>query len=161
MNAPAAADARARGHELVITRLFDAPRELVWKVWTDPRHAVNWWGPRDYPMVQVEIDPRVGSAWRGCLRSTTDGSELWQGGIMREIDPPRRLVFTFAWDDKDALGPETVVTLTFSEENGKTRMRMHQAPFHSLENRDGHVYGWTSTFDRLEDYLALVKDGPA
>src|SRR5262245_12330941 len=66
--------------DLVITRTFDAPRRLVFALWTDPRHARAWWGPADYPATHVEIGRRPGDPWRCCLRSTQDGRELWQGG---------------------------------------------------------------------------------
>ena len=139
---------------LTITRVFDAPRELLFKTWTDPRHAMNWWGPTDYPVTHVEMDVRPGGAWRNCLTSTETGKELWQGGVYREVVPPARLVFTFAWDDDGGRGPETLVTVTFADEGGKTRMTFRQEPFQSVENRDGHRGGWTSSFDRLDAFLA-------
>jgi uncharacterized protein YndB with AHSA1/START domain len=74
--------------------------------------------------------------------------------VYREIAPPERLVFTSAWDQEDgSTGPETLVTITFAEEGGKTCMTFHQGVFNTHSNRDGHIGGWNSTFDRLEDYL--------
>ena len=70
------ASANPIDRELTITRLFDAPRDLVWQAWTDPRHAMNWWGPRDYLARQVEMDVRVGGRWRHRLRSTATGGAL-------------------------------------------------------------------------------------
>lgn len=140
--------------ELVITRVFDAPRELVFKAWTDPGQTRSWWGPRDYPATHLEMDVRPGGAWRGCLRSNETGRELWQGGVFREVVPPDRVVFTFAWDAEGERGLETLVTVTFAEQDGKTRMVFHQAPFQSVGERDGHQGGWTSSFDRLTEYLA-------
>jgi uncharacterized protein YndB with AHSA1/START domain len=149
--------ARAPADEvLVITRVFDAPRELVFKLWTDPGHAVNWWGPRDYPATYFDIDVRPGGAWRGCLRSAETGKELWHGGVFREVVPPYRLVFTFAWDEDGERGFETVVTVEFAEKDGKTLMTFRQAPFPSVKERDGHQGGWTSTFDRLVEYLGCL-----
>jgi len=145
--------------ELVITRIFDAPRELVFKVWTDPSHAKNWFGPRDYPAAHLEMDVRPGGAWRGCLRSTESGEELRLGGVFREVAPPERVVFTFAWEEEGERGLETLVTLTFAEQDGKTRMTFRQAPFQSLEERDGHQGGWNSTFDRLGVHLANLHGG--
>ncbi len=141
-------------HELVITRVFDAPRSLVFKAWTDPKHARQWWGPKDHPATHVSMDVRPGGAWRHCLKSVETGEELWLGGVFREIAEPERLVFTFAWDEAGEPGLETLVTVTFTEQNGKTRMTLRQAPFESVEQRDGHQGGWTSTIDRLEEYLA-------
>jgi len=138
---------------LVITRVFDAPRELVFKAWTDPSHAKCWWGPRDYPVTHLEMDVRPGGPWRGCLRSTESGRELWQGGVFREVVAPERVVFTFAWDEAGERGLETLVSVTFAEQDGKTRMTFRQAPFQSVAERDGHRGGWTSSFDRLDAHL--------
>jgi uncharacterized protein YndB with AHSA1/START domain len=146
--APASAE-----RELVITRVFNAPRELVFAAWTDPRHLMSWWGPRDYPVTQMKMDLRPGGVWRGCLRSNADGRELWQGGVFREVVEPERVVFTFAWEEEGERGLETLVTVTFAEQDGMTRMTFHQAPFQSVEERDGHQGGWTSSFDRLVEYL--------
>lgn len=138
---------------LVIERVFDAPRALVWKAWTDGAHAMNWWGPRNHPARHIEIDARVGGRWRICLRSTEDGRDLWHGGVFREVVAPERLAFTFAWDEEGERGNENVVTLTFTEQDGRTLMTMHQAPFWSDDERDGHQGGWGSAFDRLDDLL--------
>lgn len=143
--------------ELVITRIFNASRELVYKAWTDPRHARNWWGPIDYPARELEMDVRPGGSWWGCLQSTDGKKDLWQGGVFREVVPPARLVFTFAWEEDGERGLETLVTIEFSEQGGKTRMDFHQAPFKSVEQHDGHRYGWTSTFDRLVQHLAQIE----
>jgi uncharacterized protein YndB with AHSA1/START domain len=146
--------------ELTITRVFDAPRRLVFKLWTDPKHLARWFGPRDYPATSVSMDVRPGGRWRHCLRSPETGKELWLGGVYREIAPPERLVFTFAWEEEGERGLETVVTLTFTEQAGKTTMMFRQAPFQSDQERDGHSYGWNSTFDRLADLLAEVPSSP-
>lgn len=91
--------------------------------------------------------------WRGCLRSTETGKELWQGGEFREVAPPYCLTFTFAWDEEGERGLETLVTVAFAEQDGKTLMTFRHALFQSIGERDGHQGGWTSTFDRLADYL--------
>jgi uncharacterized protein YndB with AHSA1/START domain len=153
-NSPIVAPAE---RELVITRIFDAPRELVFKAWTDPAVAKGWFGPKDHPATHMEMDVRPGGAWRGRLRSIETGKELRLGGVFREVAPPDRVVFTFAWEEEGERGLETLVTLTFAEQDGKTRMTFHQAPFQSVEERDGHRGGWSSSFDRLEDYVAHVK----
>jgi uncharacterized protein YndB with AHSA1/START domain len=142
--------------ELVIERMFDAPRDLVFAAWTDPNHAREWWGPVNYPARYVEMDVRPGGAWRMCLRSTDGKPELWHGGVFREVVPPERLVFTFAWDEEGERGLETMVTVTFAEEGGKTRMIFRQVP--SDKERDGHSWGWNSTFDRLD---AVLQEIPA
>jgi uncharacterized protein YndB with AHSA1/START domain len=141
--------------ELVITRVIDAPRELVFKAWTDPVHTKHWMGPRGFTATHLEQDLRPGGAWRTCLRPDDGGRDLWQDGIYREVVEPERLVFTFAWDGENGQrGHETLVTITFAEEPGKTMMTLHQAIFESVERRDGHRGGWTSSFDRLVEHLA-------
>lgn len=141
--------------ELLIERVFNAPRELVFQAWTDPEHIRQWFGPRDYPAREMTMDVRPGGRWRGCLRSTETGNDLWLGGVYREIVPPERLVFTFAWEEEGERGLETLVTIAFTERGGKTHMVFRQAPFQSDSERDGHRGGWTSTFDRLEDHLVV------
>ena len=139
--------------ELLITRVFNAPRELVFRAWTDPDHIRRWFGPRDHPATQMAMDVRPGGRWRGCLRSTETGNDLWLGGIYREIAPPERLVFTFAWEEEGERGLETLVTITFAEQGAKTLMTFRQTPFRSTGELDGHRGGWTSSFDRLGDHL--------
>lgn len=145
------------GHDLTITRIFDAPRALVWKLWTDPAMALRWLGPRDVPVVSYESDLRAGGRWRACLKASgsahlPDGTEIWQGGVNKEIVAQERIVFTFQWDEPGS--PETLVTVTLSDTaDGKTRMVFQQAPFEDAANRDGHVEGWNSSFDRLADFL--------
>ena len=84
--------------ELVITRIFDAPRELVFKAWAEPDRAVRWWGPQGFTTAYCEMDVRPGGAYRVCMRSP-EGTEHWQRGVCREVIEPERLVFTFAWED--------------------------------------------------------------
>jgi uncharacterized protein YndB with AHSA1/START domain len=103
------------------------------------------------------MDVRPGGAWRACLRSTETGKELWHRGVFHEVVEPARIVFTFAWDEEGERGLETVVTVTFAERDGKTLLTFRQAPFHSIEERDGHQGGWSSAFDRLDEQLAHVK----
>ena len=103
------------------------------------------------------MDVRPGGRWRHRLTSTETGQDLWHGGVFREVAAPERLVFTFAWEEEGERGLETLVTVTFAEESGKTRMTFRQVPFQSVEERDGHRGGWTSTFDRLDRHLQLPK----
>lgn len=136
--------------ELVITRVINAPRDLVFDAWTNPKRAKQWWGPVNYPAVHVEMDVRPGGAWRICLQSTEGKPDLWQGGVFREIVRPERLVFTFAWEEEGERGLETLVTVMLADEKGKTHMTFSQVPFQSAEERDGHQWGWNSAFDRLD-----------
>ena len=157
----------AAQHELHITRVFDAPRELVWKMWTDPEHMKHWAGPRQFEARDIENDPRTGGKWRLCLH--TDGFDvgdgelkkfdLWQGGENVEVVEPERLVYTFKWDQNPGLSSnvETVITITLEEHDGKTTMDFRQAFFATAGDRDGHMRGWNSSFDKLQDYLGEVQ----
>ncbi|MGE3149777.1 MAG: SRPBCC domain-containing protein, partial [Pseudorhodoplanes sp.] len=99
----------AQDRALVITRLFDAPRSLVFAAWTDPRHVAKWWGPRDYPAAAMQVEARPGGRWSGVLRHES-GTELRLGGVYHEVLPPERLVFTFSWDEEGERGMENLVT---------------------------------------------------
>lgn len=148
-------------HVLHMERVFDAPRDLVWRAWTRPEVVVLWLGPVEWPAVKVEQDLRVGGLWRAGLKSAEGDEVLWQGGMYREVDPPRRLVFTFRWDESHEDGPpaDTLVTVQFDETNdGKTRMRFTHQGLKSERSLTGHEYGWTSTFGRFDAWL---KDTPS
>lgn len=143
--------------ELVIMRVFNASRDIVWKAWTDPKHAVRWWGPKHCPATHLEMDVRPGGVWRGQLREVEDGRIRSHRGVFREVSVPERLVFTFAWDEEGERGLETLVTITFADQDEKTLMTFRQIPFQSAEERDGHHGGWTSAFDRFDEQLAELK----
>lgn len=144
--------------ELVIMRVFQAPRDLVWKAWTDPQYAVQWWGPKHHPATHLEMDVRPGGHWNGRLCSA-EGVVLTHRGVFREVTKPERLVFTFAWDEEGERGLETIVTITFTDQGDKTLMTFRQIPFQSAEERDGHRGGWTSAFDRFDEQLPALKEG--
>ncbi len=140
---------------LVITRVFDAPRALVWKAWTDPTLAKRWMGPRGFTATHLEAEWRPRGPWRACLRRDDNGEEFWQGGIYIEIVAPERLIYSFAWDDtNDRRDHVTLVTLIFTERQGKTTMSFRQEVFETVAERDGHQLGWNSAFDRLVEQLA-------
>ena len=142
--------------ELRITRVFDAPREMVFEVWTKPEHQVHWMGPKDFTVPSCEIDFRVGGSYRTCIVEPT-GIEYWMRGVYREIVVPEKLVFTFAWEEEGERGMENIVTLRFFDEGdkqgSKTRFEFLQTPFQSVTERDSHDGGWTQCFDRLAAYL--------
>ncbi|HXI99009.1 MAG TPA: SRPBCC domain-containing protein, partial [Gemmatimonadaceae bacterium] len=131
---------------LVIKRTFDAPRDLLWKVWSDPVQAKNWWGPNGFTAPVVELDVRPGGKWRAMMRSP-DGKELWQHGVYREIVPPEKISFTFVWDENPQ--DETLITITFAARGNKTEMVFRQGAFKSIEDREGHEGGWNESFDRF------------
>jgi uncharacterized protein YndB with AHSA1/START domain len=142
---------------LVITRIFDAPRELVFKAWTEPQHLVRWMGPRGFKSTVLHSDLRAGGAYRIHMRGP-EGDDHWTQGIFREIVEPERLVTVGSWADANGnpTSPETVLTITLEEDGGKTRLTLHQAIFESISARDGHRGGWNSSLDRLAEYLATV-----
>jgi uncharacterized protein YndB with AHSA1/START domain len=152
MNARSSSALREEDRTLVIRRVFDAPRALVFRLWTDPNHALRFWGPAEYPGVHLEMDVRPGGTWRGCLRNN-EGHELRHHGVFREVAEPERLSFTFQWEEEGERGLETLVTITFAEQGGKTLMTFRQAPFVSIAERDSHNGGWSSMFDRLDALL--------
>ena len=153
-NASPAADLADR--ELVITRVLDAPRRLVFRAWTDPEQLARWWGPRGFTTIFSEADVRPGGAWRRRMRSS-EGAECCGRGIYREIAAPERLVFTYAWEDADGNpGHETVVTVTFEALGDKTRLTLRQAVFETVTSRDAHDGGWSSCLDRFAEYLAAT-----
>jgi len=148
------AGASAAELELVITRILDAPRELVFKAWTEPDRAIRWWGPRGFTTAHYELDFRPDGAYRVCMRSP-EGTEHWQRGVCREVVEPERLVFTFAWEDSEGTpGHETVVTVTLAEFGAKTKLTLHQAVFETVTARDLHQGGWASALECLAEYLA-------
>lgn len=138
--------------DLTITRLFDAPRELVFEAWTNPDHLAQWWGPTGFRTTSCTIRLEDGGRWRTCM---TDGTvEHWASGVYHEITPPERLVFSFSWEEpKGTREHDTLVTITFDDRGGKTEMTFHQAIFRTVASRDGHVEGWQESFTDLTTYL--------
>jgi uncharacterized protein YndB with AHSA1/START domain len=148
--------------ELVITRVFDAPRELVFECWTEPEHLQHWQGaPRGFTVTSYESDIRPGGFFRICMRSP-EGVDSWLEGGYREIAKPERLVFTHVWLDANKKpGKQTLVSISLSERDGKTELMLRQTGFPSVESRDGHGYGWNSALSVLTDYLAETSNWAA
>jgi uncharacterized protein YndB with AHSA1/START domain len=143
--------------ELLITRTFDAPIGLMYSLWSDLDHFKNWMGPEGFDCVEMEMDFRVGGQYRGMIRSADHGDN-WFHGRYREIDPPRRLVFTWQWEQGPSGNVETLITISFAEHNGQTTMTFHQSPFVSVAARDNHIGGWTSLFNKLAAYAARQQE---
>ena len=143
--------------ELIITRIFDAPRSLVFKSWIAPEHLVRWWGPQGFTLPSCDMDRRPGGKYRFHMRGP-DGDDHWSQGIFREIVEPERLVLAGYWADAEGnpKGPEALLTVTFEDINGETRLTLHQAVFESVTARDAHRGGWTSSLERLAEYLATA-----
>ena len=156
MAARSSAAALAEERELVVTRIFDAPRSLVFKVWTAPEHLARWWGPKGFTTLACAMEVRPGGAWFRRMRSP-EGALYTKRGIYREVVEPERLVFTYADQDEGGrLGPETLVTVTFEEHGAQTKLTLRQSGFETVAARDGHYGGWTSCMERFADYLAAL-----
>jgi uncharacterized protein YndB with AHSA1/START domain len=149
--------------EFVVERVFDAPRELVWKAWTEPEHLAQWWGPKGWTLPVCKMDFRPGGVWHYCMRGPA-GEESWGKATYREIVEPERIVYldTFADETGNPVEgmPEMLITMTFEEHNGKTRLKA-RTQFASAADLEsvlamGMVEGLTETWDRLEAYLANV-----
>jgi len=157
--------------EFVISRVFDAPRDLVWKAWTERDRLMQWFGPKGFTMSQAKLDFRPGGMLHYCL-SGPEGKEMWGKFVYREIIPPQRLVWMHSFsDEKGGLTRhpfssdwprEMLTTVTFAEHEGKTTVTVRWTPINATEaeresfqnNREGMKMGWTGTFDQLAEYLA-------
>jgi len=152
--------------DLVITRVFDAPRERVWKAWTEPERCMRWWGPNGFTCPVCRIDLRLGGAYLNCMRSP-EGQDYWSTGVYREIVPPERLVFTDSFaDEQGNVVPAThygmnadyplemLVTATFEELDGQTRLTLKHAGLPPGEELDNCRVGWSESFDKLAEALA-------
>ncbi len=151
MNTPPARD----DHALSISRVFDAPRSLVFKVWSSPEHLARWWGPKNFSVPSVTVDFRRNGKWRSCIRSP-EGNDYWASGSYREIVTPSLLVLTFRWEEDGAI--DTLVTVAFEDAGAGTRVTFQQAPFLTADERDSHADGWGECLDRLGRYLS-EQDG--
>src|SRR5579862_8257836 len=135
--------------ELVITRDFDAPRPRVFAAWTDVSLAAVWWAPQAFTLVDCAIDLRPGGVWRRRMRAG-DGRVVLKHGIYREVVPPERLVFTYNTQLADgSIEPETLVTVTFADLGGRTRLTLRHSGFDTEQAAIGHEVGWTSCLERF------------
>lgn len=155
--------------EIIITRKFDAPRELVWKAWSDPESIKRWWGPKGFTSPVARIDFREGGTSLVCMRSP-EGQDFWSTGFYREIVEPERIVSTDSFSDAEGnVVPasyygmsgdwplELLVTVTFVEYEGKTKMTLQHVGIPEGENRDSAKAGWNESFDKLAEYLEKEK----
>jgi uncharacterized protein YndB with AHSA1/START domain len=143
----------ADGAALEIRRLFDAPRELVFSLWSNLEHVKRWWHPSGFSTPAFEMDFREGGRYRYCIRK--GATDSWAEGVYREIRAPERLVFTFRWDSGDrAHDADTLITVTFEAQGEQTLMTLRQERFASIERRDGHAIGWGQVLDSLADFIA-------
>jgi len=153
-------------NELIITRVFDAPREKVWKAWTIPEEVRKWWGPKNFTAPISKIDLRVGGRYLSCMRGP-DGKDYWSTGVYRELVPMERIVVTDSFaDEKGNVVPashygmtedfplELLVTVTFEQLGNKTKMVLRHEGIPSGMMREMTETGWGESFDKLAESIA-------
>ena len=153
--AKATSQAAKPQHELSVSRVLDAPRSLVFKVWSSPEHLMRWWGPKNFTPPQVDTYFRRCGRWSATIRSP-EGADFPAHGVYAEINEPERLVLSFCWDEDGERGNDTLITVTLKEAGSGTRLTFHQAFFDTRETRDSHEEGWGECMDRLVDYVAGI-----
>ena len=143
--------------EIYVERVFDAPRDLVFAAYTDPKLIPEWWGPRDSTTVVDQMDVRAGGSWRFVMRDS-EGNETGFRGTYREVTPPERIEQTFEWEGMP--GHVSVETATFEDLGDRTRVKTVSL-FHTTEERDGMLGsgmedGMNETYARLDELLARL-----
>ena len=157
---------------MVVTRVFDAPRELVWKAWTDPKYVMQWWGPKGFTVPVCKIDFRVGGKYLYCMR-TPDGQECWNGGEYYEIVPYEKIVSSMYFADSEgnmidpaslgleheAIEGEYDVTLFEDLGNGKTKLTfIGNEPMESAKE-SGQLEGWNEILEKVAAVVAELARG--
>lgn len=155
--------------DLVITRMIDAPRELVWKAWTEPEQIKRWWGPKDFTTPVWKADLRLGGEIFNCMRSP-DGKNYCSKGVFLGINPPERMVLTDSFaDEKGNVVPASYygmskdfplvmkITLLLEEQDGKTKLTLRHADIPPGEDSEGAKQGWNESFDKLDRHLEIEK----
>jgi uncharacterized protein YndB with AHSA1/START domain len=151
--------------ELVISRVFDAPRERLWRAWTDPEWVKRWWGPKNYTTPFSKIDLRVGGKYLYCMRSP-EGKDYWGTGVYQALVEPSLLVFSDSFaDEKGNVVPaayydmgadfplELQITVTFEEHAGKTTMTLVHVGIPEGRMTEMTEAGWNESFDKLAECL--------
>jgi uncharacterized protein YndB with AHSA1/START domain len=143
----------ARPVELVMKREVAAPRELVFAAWTDVAKAARWWAPRGFTTLSCEMDVRPGGLWRRRMRAP-DGALITKYGVYREIAAPERLAFTYNTEGGANDDPETLVTVTFVDLGGRTRLALRHTLFETDSQRRDHEGGWAGCLERFTAFVA-------
>jgi uncharacterized protein YndB with AHSA1/START domain len=156
--------------ELVIARIFDAPRELVFKAWTEPEHVKQWWGPRNFTAPYIAIDFCVGGSFHFCMRGP-DGKDYWNKGVYQEIVVPERIVSVMYFSDSDGnvrkptdygIGPDfptemhDVVTFEIHDRE-RTKLTLHRRTPLAVSKRYGEDQGWNQSLDRFAEALRAMR----
>jgi uncharacterized protein YndB with AHSA1/START domain len=138
---------------LELKRVLTAAPSVVFGAFSDPNELARWWGPQGFTTPSLEFQPRVGESYRIEMQPP-EGDPFYLTGQFREVDPPARLEFTFAWEDPDPDDVETVVALSFRDLGESTEVALTQGPFKTEARRALHRDGWTDSFDKLEHLLS-------
>jgi uncharacterized protein YndB with AHSA1/START domain len=138
---------------LEIERVLPAPRTVVFAAFTDPDQLAKWWGPEGYRVANLEFESRVGVSYRIQMQPPK-GDPFHLTGEFREVDPPKRLAFTFVWDPADPDDVETLAELSFRDLGESTEVRFIQGPFKTEARRALHRDGWGDSFDKLERLIS-------
>ena len=148
--------------EIVITRVFDAPRELVWRMWTEPEHVVQWWGPKGFTTTIHEMDVRPGGIWRHTMHGP-DGTDYPNKSVFIEVVKPERIVFSHVGGKKGNPVAQFQMTWTFEAQGSKTKLTIRQL-YPSAAARDqvvkeyGAIEGGKQTLERLAEHLAKISE---
>lgn len=143
------------GHEFTLVREFDAPRDLVFRMWVDPAHLNAWSCPHGFTIPEATGGPaRRGESFAVTMQGP-DGQKHRLRGTYLDVSPVSRIVFTHAWEGEDgALSPETTVDVRLDDLGGSTRLTLHQAFFDNAGASEGHEGGWSESLDKLAQYIA-------
>jgi len=150
--------------EIVISRVFDAPRELVWQAWVDPQHVIHWWGPRGFSTTIKQMDFRVGGVWEHVMRGP-DGANYPNKSTFTEIVPLERIVYLHGGGRENGPGASFTATWTFEEVAGGQTRLTGRLRFPTAEARDfvvrefGAIEGGRQTLERLGEYLPKLSAG--
>ena len=135
-----------------LRRTFAAPREKVFRAWTDPEELKRWWGPEGYATPSAQADLRVGGTYRLGMQKLPAGDIFYLAGTYREVRPPERLVYTWRWEAEPELG-ESLVTVEFRDLGQSTEVVVTHEFLLAGKVRDDHQRGWTGCLDRLAKAL--------
>jgi uncharacterized protein YndB with AHSA1/START domain len=142
----------AQGESLRLTRIFRAPRSVVFRAWTEVEQLKRWFCPNEHWGLDVEVDPRVGGTLRVVMKDPGANQDHVVRGTFREVRPPERLVFTWRWEDRPGF-PETLVTVEFRDRGEETEVVLTHEALPTPESRDRHTHGWSGCLDRLAKLL--------
>ncbi len=151
--------------DVLITRIFDAPRKLVWQAWTEPEHVMRWWGPKDFTSPVCKIDLRIGGQYHFCMRDQ-NGQDYWSKGVYLEIIPMTKIMATDSFSDAEGntipasqyglpedWPNELLVTMTFEDLDGKTKLTIRHQGIPDGQMKEMTSAGWNESLDKLADML--------